>query len=97
MKKTKAESILHLNLHREYFGQIANGTKRIEYRERTPYWKTRLEGREYSVIQFRNGYATDAPVMRVEFRGIQKIQKWGKPHYAIQLGRVISVKRWKGD
>lgn len=29
-------AVLHLNLHREFFAQIAAGTKRIEYRDRTP-------------------------------------------------------------
>lgn len=87
--------ILHLNLHREFFAQIAAGAKRTEYRERTRYWKRRLEGREYDVIQFRNGYATRAPVMQVEFLGLKKIHKWGAPHYAIRPGRILAIKRWK--
>ena len=53
-------AILHLNLHCQYFAAIVAKTKHIEYRRRTPYWKTRLENRKYDVIQFRNGYATDA-------------------------------------
>ncbi len=40
---------------------IAAKTKRIEYRDQTPYWKKRLEDRHYEVIHFRNGYATKAP------------------------------------
>jgi hypothetical protein len=36
------KSILHLNLHREWFAAIANKTKRIEYRSQTPYWRRRL-------------------------------------------------------
>ena len=91
----KVSVILHLNLHHEFFAQIAAKTKRIEYRERTPYWRTRLENRRYDVIQFRNGYATKAPVMVVKFLGVQKIRKWGKPHYAIRLGRILKIKRWK--
>lgn len=87
--------VLHLNLHKEFFAQIADGTKRLEYRKRTPYWKTRLEGRDYDVIHFRNGYATLAPEMSVEFRGIRKIRKWGDPQYVIHLGRIIKIKRWK--
>jgi len=35
-----------LNLERKYFAAIAAGTKRIEYRERKPYWRKRLEGRK---------------------------------------------------
>jgi hypothetical protein len=36
--------ILHLNLHRDFFAQIAAKTKRIEYRSQTPYWRKRLAG-----------------------------------------------------
>ncbi len=90
-------AILHLNLHREFFAQIAAKTKRIEYRERTPYWRTRLENRRYNVIQFRNGYATKAPVMVVKFIGVRKIRKWGKPHYASSLGKIITLERWRPD
>jgi len=86
--------ILHLNLHRAFFAAIAAKEKRIEYRDRTPYWMTRLENRDYKFIQFRNGYATLAPEMLVEFRGVKKIRKWGKPQYAIHLGRVLNIKRW---
>ncbi len=63
---------LHLNLHRRFFADIAAGTKRIEYRDRTGYWKERLENRDYDVIQFRNGYATRVPEMLVRFRGLRK-------------------------
>ena len=86
--------ILHLNLVRKYFAEIAAGTKRIEYRKRTAYWKVRLEGRQYDVIQFRNGYATKAPEMQVEFLGVRRIQKWGGRYYAIRLGRILKITRW---
>jgi hypothetical protein len=60
-------SILHLTLEREWFDDIASGKKREEYRDRKDYWKTRLEGRTYDIVRFRNGYAIDAPQMDVEF------------------------------
>jgi hypothetical protein len=82
---------LHLNLHRQFFADIAAGTKRIEYRKRTPYWKTRLEGPHYDVIKFRNGYAKNAPEMLVEFRGVRKRRR----NYEIQLGGILKIKRWK--
>lgn len=87
--------ILHLNLHREFFSQIAAGKKRVEYRSQTPYWKTRLENRSYDVIQFRNGYATDAPEMQVEFLGVRRTTKDGKKVYAVRLGEILKIKRWK--
>jgi hypothetical protein len=84
-------NILHLNLRREYFAQIAAKTKRIEYRKRKPYWRKRLEGRHYDVIKFRNGYATNAPEMLVQFRGVRKRRR----EYEILSGRVLKIKRWK--
>jgi hypothetical protein len=89
------KAILHLNLHREHFAAIARKTKRIEYRDQTPYWRGRLEGRGYDAIQFRNGYATKAPEMLVEFRGLRRYGKGRNAYYAIQLGRILKIKRWK--
>ncbi|MGD0251193.1 MAG: hypothetical protein ABSC01_00675 [Verrucomicrobiota bacterium] len=82
-------SVLHLNLHREFFSQIAAGTKRTEYRSQTPYWKTHLENRKYDAIQFRNDYATAAPEMLVEFRGLRRHGKGRNAYYAIRLGRIL--------
>ncbi len=92
----ESNNVLHLNLHREYFAAIVAGTKRIEYRDRTPYWQRRLEGRKYDVIQFRNGYATRAPVMVVEFLGLRRYGQGSAGYYAIRLGRVLTIKRWRG-
>ena len=71
------KQILHLNLHRGFFAAIAAGTKRTEYRRRTPYWQRRLEGRKYDVKHFRNGYATKAPEMNVQFLGLPPNPKMG--------------------
>ena len=80
--------ILHLNLYRKYFDAIAEGTKTIEFRDKTQYWKKRLENKEYDVIKFRNGYAKDAPTMLVEYKGLNL----GNPlAYEIQLGKIIEV------
>ena len=88
-------NILHLNLHREFFAQIAARTKRIEYRDQTPYWRRRLEGRHFDMIRFRNGYATKAPEMLVEFRGLRRYGKDRNAYYAIRLGRILEIVRWK--
>jgi len=55
------KAILPLTLKREFFDAIAIGEKRVEYRERKPDWKTRLEGKTFDVIRFRNGYLANAP------------------------------------
>jgi ASC-1-like (ASCH) protein len=87
---------LHLNLHREFFAQIAAGTKRIEYRSQTPHWKSRLEGRHYEMVQFRNGYSKNAPEMHVELLGVRRYGKGRNAYYAIRLGRILKIKRWRG-
>jgi hypothetical protein len=87
-------AILHLNLHREFFSDIARKEKVIEYRARSPYWCKRLENRKYDVILFRNGYAKDAPEMLVEFRGLRRYGKGRKAYYAILLGKILGIRRW---
>jgi len=49
--------IPQLNLHREFFGAIASGRKRMEYRRQSRYWRKRLEEqnmtRSYSATVMR--------------------------------------------
>ena len=86
---TSAPDILQLNLVRIYFDQIAAGTKKKEFRRCTPYWATRLAGRKYREIHFRNGYATKAPWLRVEFKGVSKQGRGQSAEYVIRLGKVL--------
>ena len=88
--------ILQLNLKRQFFDEIALGRKTEEYREQKDYWTTRLEGRDYDTIIFRNGYGPDVPEMEVEFKGVRKMKRKGDAIYAIKLGKILSLKRWTG-
>ena len=83
------KKILHLNLYRKYFDSIVDGTKTVEYRNRTDYWKRRIEGREYDTIKFRNGYTKDAPIMLVEYLGYCTSIDFEE--YEIKLGKIIEV------
>ena len=82
------KKVLHLNLYRKYFDQILKKEKIIEYRDITPYWSKRLEGRHYDVIKFRNGYRKDAPEMVVEYKGMYISDS----EYAIVLGNILETK-----
>lgn len=85
--------ILHLTLHRKWFDLIASEQKREEYREIKPYWKTRIENRDYDEIHFRNGYGKDRPFMRVGYLG-WKFGTWeGRKVYVLQLGKILEVRR----
>jgi hypothetical protein len=91
----KRPSILRLTLHREFFAAIAAGTKKTEYPDFKPYWQTRLEGRHYDLIHFRNGYATRAPETLVEFAGLRRQGRGANALYAIRLGRILELTRWR--
>jgi hypothetical protein len=95
-KNLTGSDILHLNLKKKWFDEIARGEKRKEYREYKAYWKKRLEGRNYEAILFRNGYSSNAPEMLVEYRGLRRDGKSRKADYVILLGRVLNKKRWRG-
>jgi hypothetical protein len=47
---------LILHLKHCYFEQVANGTKRREYRRVKPYWAKRLEGRTYDRVIICDGF-----------------------------------------
>jgi hypothetical protein len=80
--------ILHLTLKREYFAQIAKKQKHTEFRKRKPYWRKRLEGRKFDEIKFRNGYGKNVPER-------SRVGKGRGAEYAIRLGRVLEIKRWR--
>lgn len=82
---------LCLTLHREFFDAIVAGTKKTEYRENKDYWQRRLVGRIYREVHFRNGYATKAPFMRVQCKGIRKVRRKGKTQFTIRLGKILEL------
>ena len=80
---------LHLKLHRKWFWEILSGQKKQEYRAMTEFWEKRLEGQTYDRIKFRNGYASNAPWMEVEFLGLGLGEWDGETVYAISLGEIL--------
>lgn len=90
-----------MTLRRVWFDAIVDGSKKIEFRQIKPYWTKKLEGRAYDVIEFRNGYAQDAPTMQVEYDGLTQAEigySNGEKEkvYALKLGRVLWTKNYDG-
>jgi hypothetical protein len=92
--------VLRLTLKRHWFDMIASGEKREEYRTAGKWILSRLEGKEYDRIEFKNGYGQNVPTMEVEYLGWAYSfgkRQWGgggeqgKPFATIYLGRVISL------
>jgi hypothetical protein len=89
--------VLRLTLKRKWFDMIARGEKREEYRTPGKWILSRLEGKEYDRVEFKNGYDKNVPTMEVEYLGWAYSfgkRQWGgeqgKPYATIYLGRVLS-------
>lgn len=91
----KNASVLHLTLKKKWFDMIASGEKVEEYREIKPYWTKRLN-KDFELVQFRNGYGHDKPMMVFVIEGID-IGRGNPDHgadpdndvYRIKLGRLV--------
>ncbi len=63
-------AVLHLGLKSHWYRMIDSGVKKVEFREATPYWLTRIanwtrkmhEGKT-PVLEFQNGYGRFSPRM----------------------------------
>jgi hypothetical protein len=56
---------LVLNVKREYFEQIRDGSKTEEYRLVHPYWRKRLEGKHFSNVEIRCGYPKNGDTSKI--------------------------------
>lgn len=91
--------VLRLTLKRKWFDMIASGEKREEYREVGPWINSRIHGKKYDVVEFKNGYGTSVPTVIVEYKGAMHgtgKSEWGaipgKHYLVLRLGKVISSK-----
>ena len=82
--------ILHLTIKKKWFDLIASDKKKIEYREYKPYWVTRLYGKHFDEIHFRNGYGKKSPVMVTECTGMAVIPPDGGYLCAPENGEILN-------
>jgi hypothetical protein len=86
-------------LERQWFSEIVDRKKRIEYREIKPYWTKKLCRVELPFrLVLRNGMKPPIPVLSVRIDRIvpnpkQKGRK-RKGSYALHIGRVLKVQHW---
>lgn len=86
--------ILHLPLKAVYFHEIKSGTKKLEYRLRTKYWKERLVGREYDEVHIKLGYPKSDDHERIVIRpwnGYLK-QSIQHEHFGNEAVNVFAIK-----
>lgn len=61
--------ILHLTLSKMPFEVMVTGEKSTEYREPSKWILSRLQGKDYDLIKFVNGYGSDKPYFIAKYRG----------------------------
>ena len=91
----RGSATLELTLKRRWFDMIVAGEKKEEYRAPSDWILSRLHGKQYSRVRFRNGYAKTSPVVVCEYLGWETGRgklEWGAGFdivIIIKLGRVI--------
>lgn len=83
------KKILHLTLKKEWFNEIVSGRKKEEYRDKKPYWDSRLN-KDFDEVHFKNGYNDSVPFMRVEYLGLEIRDNT----YVIKLGKILEVQNY---
>lgn len=84
---------LTMNIKRQFFAAIVAGTKRIEYRRMSPFWKRRIEPLTPPFkLRLLNGMTPPIPEAVVNVRRVARDRV--AREYRLHLGRVVSVKRW---
>ena len=86
--------ILHLVLKAKYFHRIYNKTKTTEYRDLTPYWSKRFEGKHFTHIKFQLAYSKNPPTMLVEILNRQIVDYKNNKAYAFDLGIISDINNY---
>lgn len=77
---------LYLTIKRIFFEAILVGEKRIEYRERKPYYE-KLERNKYDHVKLINGYSSESDFLVCEIERIEITDN----SYNIHLGRITQL------
>ncbi len=81
-------STLHLPLKKEWFDKIKDGSKLWEYREKTPYWIKRIQGKTFDNIIGTLGYpkkGDDSRRLERPWKGYKTVRRKGKICFAIRI------------
>ena len=82
----EGKEVLHLVLMKDPFQRIMNGSKKIEYRDRTDYWNRRLYGKDIKLIYFQYAYHKNPTHMVVECTDVQITDRW-----ELHLGKIVHL------
>lgn len=82
---------LTMNIKRKWFADIVTGTKRIEYRATSKFWKRRIGPLSVPFrLRLLNGMTHPIPEALVVVRRVTR----ARGEYQLHLGKVLRVRRW---
>jgi len=82
-----------MNIKRRFFADVVAGTKKIEYRRKSPFWARRIGPLETPFrLRLLNGMTHPVPEATVIVERVTLGRS--PPEYRLHLGRILSVKRW---
>ncbi len=81
--------ILHLSLKQVPFEVMLTGEKQHEFRRPSNWIKSRIQGRQYDVVKFTNGYGSQRPYFIAEYLGFTIAQEQNEITYSNDL--VVQV------
>ena len=84
--------ILHLTLSKMPFEVMVTGEKSTEYREPSKWILSRLQGKDYDLIKFVNGYGSNKPYFLAKFRGWEVETN----PYSVEFSNGLKVTTKKG-
>lgn len=80
-------------IKREWFKSIADGTKRVEYREIKPYWIRRLSNvKTPFLLRLINGMQQKAPEVTVKITSVTKNRR--SRQFELAIGNIVQLKHW---
>jgi len=85
---------LVLHVRHCYFVEMKECRKEFEYRLMTPYWRKRIEGRNYRAIVIYDGYpkrGETGTVMVRPWNGYE-VQKITHEHFGLQPVEVFAIR-----
>ena len=72
-RRSKEMNTVHLVLEYEHYDAIDSGEKTIEYRDNSPYWRTRILGKHPSgkdskeFVTFHRGYTNETMSFKIAY------------------------------
>jgi hypothetical protein len=85
--------LLTMNIKRRFFADIVAGTKRVEYRRRSPFWKRRIEPLTTPFkLRLLNGMTHPVPEAVVIVNRVTTDR--ARQEYRLHIARVVAVRCW---